>query len=214
MKSWIRIILVVFVLIGGTISFGYWSTNQLNQAFDNLSAAYLASTYSVYPSLKQDVGLASTSPEISGEIATSTDLGLASTSPEISGTVATTTPPEFSFTFPQNNTQVYIGCTYPISWESSTTINSLETALIDSGTRETMGPITSGLPREKVIETDSQNLKWKVGIVWPGGYYIKVSKINGIEAELRSKVFQINKMSENISTSEKEIICKGSGGLL
>ena len=75
-----------------------------------------------------------------------------------------------------------------------------------------MGPITSGLAKENTVAKDLQNLKWKVGVVWPGSYYIKVSKINGVAAEFRSKVFAINTMSGSISTSEKESICKESGG--
>ena len=212
MKSWKRIVVVVFVLVGGTTVFGYWSINQFNQAFDNLSASNLANTYSISPSIERNTGLASTSPEISGEMATSTDLGLASTSPEISGTIATSTDLEVSFTFPKKDTGVYIGCTYQISWQSSTTINSFEAALVDAGTRESVGPIASGLAKENTIERDLQNLKWKVGFVWPGAYYIKVSKINGFEAEFRSKVFEINKIPTNISTDEQENICKESGG--
>src|SRR3989344_3127042 len=95
MKSWKRITLVIFVLIGGTLSFGYWSMNQFDIAFDNISAPYFANTHSVYPvrgnasngvypSVKQNIELASSSPEIYGELATSTDSELASSSPETS----------------------------------------------------------------------------------------------------------------------------------
>ena len=82
MKSWKYITLVIFVLIGGALSFGYWVINQFDIAFVNLIPSYLANTYGVYPSFKQNIELASTSPEISGEFATSTDSELASTSPE------------------------------------------------------------------------------------------------------------------------------------
>ena len=82
MKSWKRITLVIFVLIGGTMLFGYWYNNQFNISLDNISAPYFANINSVYPSFKQNIELASTSPEISGEFATSTDSELASTSPE------------------------------------------------------------------------------------------------------------------------------------
>ena len=164
MKNWIRIFLVCFVLIGGTMYFGYWSINQFDTALDNISAPYFASTHSVYPSFKQNTELASTSPEISGEFVTSTGSELASTSPEISVTLATSTDPKLSFTFPQKDTGVYIGCTYPISWQPSTMISSLEAALIDAGTREAIGPIASGLAKENTIEKKSQNLNWKVGL--------------------------------------------------
>lgn len=225
MKNWIRIFLICFALVGGTAFFSYWSINRFNQAFDHLSAPYLANTRSIYLSFKQNTGLASTSPEISEELATSTDetipvitsttttaTGSASSPQATTPATVTSTDLELSFTFPPKGTGVYIGCTYPISWQSSTMINSLVTTLVDAGTRETMGPIASGLAKENTIERDLQNLNWKVGNVWPGAYYIKISKINDVEAELRSKVFEINKMSKNISTSEKENVCKESGG--
>ncbi len=193
MKSWKRITLVVFVLIGGTMSFGYWSISQFDSALDDLSASYFTNSHSVYP-VRDNASngvypssseLASTSleisPEVSGELTASTGSELASIS--------------LSFTFPPKRDKVYIGCTYPISWQSSTTINSLETALVDAGARKAIEPKISGLAKENTIEKGSQNLNWKVGFsVWPGAYYIKVSKINDIEAEFRSKVFQINQM--------------------
>lgn len=191
MKSWKRITLVSFVLIGSVTSFSYWSISQFDQAFDNLSTSYLANTHSASPSFnfKQNTELASTSPEISEEIATSTD-------------------PELSFTFPQKDTDIYIGCTYPISWQSSTTISSLDVVLIDAGTSNVSGPIASGLARENIIAKDLQNLNWKVGNVWPGTYYIKVSKINDVEAEFKSKVFEINKMPKGLDEKEKNNICR------
>lgn len=211
MKSRIRIILVASFLIGGTMFFGNWSIRQFNNVFDNLgvSTANTYSTYTTYTSFKrntEDEG----NPVITSTTTTATTTPVTATSTN-SGQ-ATSTNPELSFTFPQKGDETYIGCNYPISWQSSTTIHSLQTALVDAGTKESVGPIASGLPKEIAIETDSQNLKWKVGVVWPGSYYIKVSKINGLEAEFRSRVFKINKMSENISTKEKENVCKGSGG--
>jgi len=207
MKNWKRIILVVFVFVGSATFFGYWSVSQFNETLDSLDASYVASTNSVYEYLRQ----ASTSSEISEELATSTDnAGLASTSPEISGEFATSTDAELSFTFPQEGDGVYMECVYKVSWQSLPTINSLEIVLVDAGTRETAGPIASGLAKENTIDKDLQNLEWKVGNVWPGSYYIKVSKINGIDTEFRSDVFEINKIPENISASEKENICKES----
>jgi len=89
-------------------------------------------------------------------------------------------------------------------------ISSLEAALIDAGVREAIPPKTSGLAKENIIEKESQNLNWKVGFVWPGAYYIKISKINGVEAVFRSKVFEINNMPKGISAAEREKICKES----
>ena len=213
MKNWIRIFLVCFVLIGGTAFFVYYSLNQFNKAIDNLSASIFANTPSVYPSFKQNTGSASTSREISGELTMSTSTGseLASISRETSVTLATSTDPKLlSFTFPQKDTKVYVGCTYQISWQPSTMISSLEAALIDAGVREAIPPKTSGLAKENIIEKESQNLNWKVGFVWPGAYYIKISKINGVEAVFRSKVFEINNMPKGISAAEREKICKES----
>ena len=211
---WKRITLVSFVLIGGTISFGYWFLNQHNQVLDDLSASYLANINSA-PYFKQRTELASTSPEISGEFATSTDGAI----PSITATTtaatttllaATSTDLKLAFTFPKKNDEVFIGCTYRLSWQTSTIIKSLEPTLVDAGTKESMGPIASGLAKENVIKKDSQNLSWKVGAVWPGKYYIKVSNINGIDVETRSNVFTISKIPNDISAAEREKKCKQS----
>ncbi len=207
-----RIALVVLVLIGGTLSFGFWSFRQFEHAFENLSVANFAGILQTYSSFKfnQRAELISTSSEIFVGFATSTDLGLASTSPETPVTIATSTDLQLSFTFPRRGDEVYIGCTYPISWQSSVLIFSLEAVLVDAGTRESMGPIASGLARESTIEKESQNLTWKVGSVWPGAYYIKIMKINDVEAEFRSKVFEIHEMPEGIGEDEKINICRES----
>jgi len=204
MKSWKRITLVVFVLIGGTTLFGYWSFNQFDIALDNISAPYFANTRSAYSSLKQNTELASASleisPEVSGELTASRSLELASASLEISATLA---QPKLSFTSPLKDTKVYIGCPYLISWQPTATVSSLEVALIDAGARKTIEPKTSGLAKENIIEKKSQNLNWKVGFsVWPGSYYIKVSKINGVEAEFRSQVFKINQTPKGIDCGQ------------
>jgi hypothetical protein len=193
MKRWKYITLVIFVLIGGAMSFGYWAINQFDSVFDDLSASYFANTHLVYSSFKQN-----------------TNIGLDSASPEISGEFATSTALELSFIFPQKGDEAYIDCAYQISWQSSTTIHSLETTIVDVGTRKSVGPIASGLAKENIIEKDLQNLEWKVGAVWPGKYYIKVSKINGVEAEFRSNVFQISKMPAGIDEEEEIHICRAS----
>ena len=197
------------------MSFGYWSINQFDIALDNISAPYFANIHSAYhPSFKQNQNteLASASLETSGELTTSTTGSeLASASLETSVAPAIfTADSKLSFTFPQKGGKVYIGCTYPISWQPTATVSSLEADLIDTGAREAIEPIASGLAKENTIEKKSQNLNWKVGFVWPGAYYIKISKINGVEAEFRSKVFKISKMPKGISADEREKICKES----
>lgn len=213
MPNWKRITLVVFVLIGGTITFGYWSFEQFDNALDDLSASSVANTLTVSSFFLKDTELASTSLEttftadmLTASSSLEQDTKLASTSLEISKTLPTPADLEPSFIFPQKGDEVYIGCTYPISWQSS--------VLVDAGAREVIDPIASGLAKESVIEADSQNLNWKVGVtVWPGEYYIKVLKINDADVEIRSKVFTINNMPKGINTAERAKICKKSGGL-
>jgi len=223
MKSWKRITLVIFVLVGGTMSFGYWSINQFNQAFDTASAAYLANASQAYSFVKQQrAELASTSPDVLGELATSTgsgqatstDLVIASSPPVASVILATSTVPGLSFTFPKIDTEVYIGCTYQISWLASTTINSLEAALIDAGTRDAVLPNTSGLAKENTTKKESQHLNWKVGPGSPGAYYIKISRINNVAAVIRSKIFKINEIPAGSNENEQRNLCEKTGGNL
>lgn len=219
MANWKRITLVVFVLIGGTMTFGYWSRYQFNSALSDLEKTITANTLLVSSSLKKGANLASTSLDmtITADMLTASssfleqDIKLASTSKEISKNLETPTDLELSFNFPKKDDDIYVGCTYPISWQSSTTISSLETVLVDAGARKVVDPIASGLAKESTIETDSQNLNWKVGAtVWPGQYYIKVSKINNADVEIRSKIFTINNMPKGINTAERAKICKKS----
>lgn len=197
MKNWIRTFLVCFVLVGGTAFFAYHSLNQFNKTLDDISASSFA--IAMMPPIPfsdktNKEHTPTTTPEIISASAASS---------------ATSTDLEPSFIFPKNN-EVYIGCTYQLSFHSPTTIHSLETALIDAGTIETIGPISSGLARENKIEPNSQSLDWKVGVVWPGEYYIKVSNMNGVD--LKSKVFTIRKMPKGISADEREKICNESDG--
>lgn len=215
MKSWTRIIIAVFILIGGTASFGYWSMGQFDNALNNLSSYYVASVL-LAPALSKTSNeqVSTTSPAV----ATSTESGLVGTSATSTGsklveTIATSTKPDLSFIFPQKNTEVYVGCTYKISWNSSLKISSLETTLIDGGTKEAVGPIASGLAKESTIGKDSQNLDWRVGVIWPGSYYFKISKINGIDTEIRSNSFMINKMPNKLGVEDQKKLCEKTGGL-
>ena len=210
MSNWKRITLVVFVLIGGTMSFGYWSFYQFDTAFDDLETTLTTNTLLVFSSLKKDTKLASTSLET-----TLIDTKLASTSLEISKDLETPIVlEELSFNFPEKDANIYVGCTYPISWQPPATINSLEADLVDAGARKSVGPIEGSLAKENVTEADPQNLSWKVGSIWPGKYYIKVSKINDVDVEIRSEVFAINNIPKSLNTDERAKICKKSGGLL
>ncbi len=108
---------------------------------------------------------------------------------------------------------MYIGCTYQISLQSSSTLQVLETVLIYAGTGEAVGPIASGLAKENTIAPDTQDLTWKVGSVWHGEYVISISKVNGVEMKAESRVFTIRQMPEGLKASERGKMCKESGGL-
>lgn len=222
-----RIFLVCFVLIGGTAFFVYQSLNQFNDALDNLSASSLAiskiSSVS-FSDKKNNEQIPTSTPE---NISTSTSTleyiststpGIISTStiststPETISTPMTSADLKLSFIFPKKNNGIYAGCTYQLSFYSSTTIHSLEAALIDAGATKTIDPTVSGLTMENKIEPNSQSLDWKVGVVWPGEYYIKVSNINDIDLENYSKVFMIRKMPRGISVDERKKLCKESDG--
>lgn len=216
MKNWIRIILVFFVSIGSTAFFGYWSLGQFNRVFDNLSASYASNVFFISKSPKVEVGMPlATSSKISSEIATSTDL-------------------ELSFIFPKKGSELYSGCTYQVSWQSSTTtsaitatttattaatttfatINFLDMILINASTSEEFASTTSGMAKENIIEEDSQRVAWKVGTILPGKYNILVSKINEIDKEVKSETFIISKMLKGLDTEGKKKLCKKSNGSL
>ncbi len=198
MKNWIRIVLLCFVLIGGTMCFGYWSFSQFNNVFDNLDVSYLTSTSStsVLEPKKTDNKeyFLNTLPETALFLTASTDFELAST-------------------FLQKGNGVYRGCTYKMYWKSSTT-NALEIVLIDAGTKKAVESIYSGLVRESDVEKGLQNVTWKVGMVWPGEYYILVSRINGVDREIKSKTFTVKKTPETISKGEMAGLCSESNGQL
>src|SRR3989344_2659710 len=164
MKDWKRIVLVVFVLLGATLSFRYWSLNQFDDVFENLSASYIA----ISPIVHKLPTTATSTPVA----ATSTP-----TTSEASSTSSSDIDPKFQLIFSPKKNGVYIGCTYEISWLASTTIKSLETVLIDAGTRKPTGPVASGLAKENTIDADSQVLEWKVGVIWPGEYFISISNV-------------------------------------
>src|SRR3990167_3748626 len=140
MKDWKRIVLVVFVLLGATLPFRYWSLNQFDDVFENLSASYIA----ISPIVHKLPTTATSTP----------------TTSEASSTSSSDIDPKFQLIFSPKKNGVYIGCTYEISWLVSTTIKSLETALIDAGTRKPAGPVASSLAKENIIDDDVQSLKW------------------------------------------------------
>lgn len=209
MKHWKRIFWVFFILVGSTSIFAYYSFNQFNNALDDLSASSLsiANISSTSFSDKRD----------RGQTLTATLKTVSASASEAISTPTTSTDPEPSFVFPKINGKVYTGCTYKLSFQSliqsSTATHSLETALIDAGTKETIDPSESGLARENKIKLDFQSLDWKVGIIWPGKYYIKLLNTIGIDpGKIRSNVFTISGTPKSISIDEKKKICQESDG--
>lgn len=192
MSNYRRISFIVFVLVGGAISFGYWSVSEFDTAFQNIDQS-LASTHEAYDFLKQrnEEKIIQTEPE---EVA------------------ATSTNIELSFIFPEKGANLYIGCTYDLNFISSSTISYIDATLFDAGNKKEIIDSSSGLNEENNIQKDFQNIKWKVGAVWPGEYYIQTSKINGSDIQTKSEIFLINRMPEDIDVPAQKEICKNSNG--
>ena len=69
--------------------------------------------------------------------------------------------------------------------------------------KEVMGPIASGLSATST-DTAFEYLDWKVGKVWPGEYYILISKINEQKTSKESGEFTVRQIPEG---KDKEGIC-------
>ena len=189
--------------------FGFWSFQQFDNAFDNafknLSASYIA----IFPPVRE---LPTT---ITTKVAT--DTSTSTTSEEASPATSSDQndiDSKFQLIFSPEKNDVYIGCTYEISWLASTTIKYLETNLIDAGTRKPTSPIASRLAKENNIEADSQSVKWKVGVVWPGEYFISISNVNGVVTDERSRKFIINEIPDGSGEKERKNLCEETGGNL
>ncbi|MBU1348872.1 hypothetical protein KJ781_02290 [Patescibacteria group bacterium] len=209
MKHSIRVFLICLVLVGGTAIFAYELLNKFNVVFDDLSASGYAMALQPIPTVdKADTEQVPTSTsETIPATATSTDL-------VISTDIATSTDLTFSFIFPKQDSALYFGCTYKLSFESSTTVHSLATAVIDAGTLDTVEQVASGLAMEHEIEPNTQSVDWKVGVAWPGEYSISASNINGTgSGKSYSAIFTIKMMPKGISAIERLKICEESNSL-
>lgn len=210
MKNWRRIFLICFVLVGSTAFFVFYSLRQLNKAFDDITASSFAAAERP-PILFSD----KTNKDKDKEqvpISAPETVSTPATPPETVSTPAAPTDLKLSFIFPKENDEVYIGCTYRLLFQSSAAIRLLEAELFDAGAIKAIEPDASGLARENKIAPGSQSLDWKVGMVWPGEYYLEVTNINGVDAKIYSGDFTIIKMPKDISVGEKEKICQDSGG--
>jgi hypothetical protein len=99
---------------------------------------------------------------------------------------------------------------YPISWQSSTKVTSLEAALVDAENIESIIPIPSKVTDTSLESKESlENIKWKVEKVTPGKYYIEISKVNEQEITQSSDVFMV----KNIPNGKKQAtFCPKEGG--
>jgi hypothetical protein len=212
MKDWKRIFLVVSLLIGATLTFGNWSLNRFNDVFDSIMATPVVITIPVSSRLQEvETSTSTTMITASSTNATSTATSTASSTTQL---VLNDLDTNFELIFSPAKGAVYVGCTYEISWTASTTINSLSTALIDAGTGKPTGPIASRLAKENIIAVPSQNLKWKVGVVWPGEYYISISSVNGVDFDTKSKKFLIMEIPSGLAVEAKNNLCEETGGVL
>ncbi len=205
MRNWIRIFLICFVLLGGTAFFGYWSLSRFNTSLNALRDT-------CYAVANRPLVLACDNTTVEQIAAVAPEEQIEEVVPEVIPASATTSADlNLSFVFPDKSSEVYIGCAYQISFQSSAPIGSLETTLVDSGAREPIEPGKSGLASENKFEPTSQSLDWTVGNVWPGRYYIKVTDIFG--GDLRSDVFKVRGVPSDISADEREKICLGGQSL-
>lgn len=189
MKNAFKITTYVIILLGGTISFAYWSTTNFNIALSDIEKNQNMNLANIIPVEKpentlQEEKLATTTPEV----VFSGDLN------------------EFKYIFPEKPTDVYKGCEYEISW-SNIGVNSIDISLVDAGTREVMGPVTSGIPKNLTGE-NIENYKWKVGNVWPGKYYILATNINSTEVQKKSASVNVISPPSDLSQTDIATFCE------
>lgn len=174
MKDNKRIVFFVTLLIGGTLTFGFWSLYHFNKVFSNLDE--LSRDGVVYKTQKNIIASTTLNTDLSTTTIVSEDVG-------------------FKFIFPENKTDVYKGCQYKISWKSLSKINYIELSLVDAGTKEVIGPIAGGVPKN-LSGSDLLDFSWKVGNVWPGEYYILISNINNNPVREKTKIINIKEIPE------------------
>jgi len=174
MNAWKRIALIAFLLVGATLSFGYWSLREFSLAIAKLDNSYSELSLSA---------IALTSLQNSRQVKTATST------------------PQVSFNYPIAGDKLTAGCSYDISLTSSTTINSRELTLIDAVSDRSIDAESSGLATSTTPSKSGQ-IPWTIGKVTDGEYYLSISKINDLQVEEKSGVFKI-KESPNSSSTPK-----------
>lgn len=193
MKNAIKIFSYVFVLIGGTLVFAYWSLNSFDQVFSSIDSAQQSSLANVISinNIPESNSIATTTQE-DQEIETPNTI-----TPDINN---------FEFTFPSKPTDFYKGCEYTISWQDLG-IDSVNMTLIDAGNRKAIGPTVSGVPRS-LSGKSLQSFDWKVRNIWSGKYYIEASSINGNEIQKRSAVITLVDIPIDITPENIDDFCQ------
>lgn len=216
MKNGIRILLVCLVLFGGTALFGYWSLNRFNHSLNALrdTCFAIANQPPVLYCDKERAERVAMNTKKEEPVPEPVSEPVAEPIPEVTPASVIVVDPtpvapkdlNVSFVFPQKNTEIYNGCTYQISFESSAAIGSLVTALVDAGAKDLVEPAKSGLAKENNIEPTAKSFAWDVKAVWPGPYYIKATDLNGVD--VRSGVFSVKNLPKGVSPEEKAKLCK------
>lgn len=172
------ILIVALILIGATVSFGYWALDEFNLAIAGLDNSYRELSSSV-------MALTSLQNSRQDNLATSTS--------------------QVSFNYPSTDDDFTTGCLYNISLTSSTTIHSLELTLIDAENDKPIDSKSSGLSATSTIATSTvdkiNKIPWTVGKVTTGEYYLSLSKINGLEVDKKSAVFNIESSNSTSTVS-------------
>ena len=201
MKHTLRIIFFSIVLMGGALYFGYWAHNRFNQAFTDIDTAtttvvaHSVVAHASIPTLPTPQ--ATPKPDISTPAQPETPKPTAVVLPKES-------TKDFAFTAPTKGMTLYQGCTYTIAW--SPEVSTVAMALVDAGTREHMGPVTSGIPKT-VTGAAKKSIEWKVGSVWPGQYYILTASINDAAKVVKSGTFDIESIPKTMTPEQAKSLC-------
>lgn len=191
MKNVLRIIVVVGILGGGTFFFREWALKEFNTTFASLDASFVAT--------EQVANIAETFTTASTSVAMGTTT-----------TIEYTGPDNFSFITPRRNAVVYQGCTYPVSWIASSTIQNLALVLSDAGTRQTVSGDYSGMPQE-ITGNNIQSIEWKVGVrVWPGEYFFQLTSLNKKEVNEKSYRFTVKALPDTATEQDRKSVCEDS----
>jgi hypothetical protein len=197
MKNILRIIGVLCIIGGGLFFFREWALKEFNSTFASLDASFESteSTKQVANSVQAfSFNTASTSEDV-----------LATTTP-----VEYTGPDNFLFTTPRKNAVLYNGCTYPVSWVASSSINQLKLSVVDVGTQKKLESSVSDLS-EEITGENIDNVEWKVGArVRPGEYFLQLTSLNNKEIEEKSYRFKVKAISATVAEQDRENICEDS----